>query len=97
MWIRSAYPWLARMPTSRPAGLNPSTSGPAAAPATLPPISRRDETVAVPKSGDVTEDATRAAKAGGWHESSYELKHGLEISESEWPDDVTVPGGLGDD
>lgn len=36
------------------------------------------------------------AAAGGFHESSYELRHGLEISESEWPLDVTVPGALGD-
>lgn len=38
----------------------------------------------------------KAALAGGFHESSYELQHGLQVSESEWPGDVTVPGALGD-
>jgi len=40
--------------------------------------------------------AKAAARAGGFHESSYELQHGLQVSESEWPDDVTVPAPLGD-
>jgi hypothetical protein len=40
--------------------------------------------------------AKQAARAGGFHESSYELQHGLQVSESEWPDDVTVPGALGE-
>jgi len=34
------------------------------------------------------------ARAGGFHESSYELQQGLLVSESEWPDDVTIPGTL---
>jgi hypothetical protein len=38
----------------------------------------------------------QAARAGGFHESSYELQAGLQVSESEWPDDVTVPGKLGE-
>ena len=29
-----------------------------------------------------------AARAGGFHESSYELRLGLEVSESAWPDDA---------
>ena len=29
-------------------------------------------------------------------EGFYELQHGLLISESEWPDDVTIPGALDD-
>lgn len=37
-----------------------------------------------------------AARAGGFHESSYELQHGLQVSESDWPEDVTVPGALGE-
>jgi hypothetical protein len=37
----------------------------------------------------------KAAGAGGFHESSYELQSGLQVSESAWPDDVTVPGKLG--
>ena len=47
--------------------------------------------------GEPTESpAEAAARDGGFHESSYELQHGLQVSESEWPDDVTVPGGLGE-
>ena len=38
----------------------------------------------------------KAARAGGFHESSFELQHGLQVSESEWPDDVTMPGALGE-
>jgi hypothetical protein len=34
---------------------------------------------------------------GGFHESSYELRTGVDIIESDWPDDVTIPGGLDDD
>jgi hypothetical protein len=49
------------------------------------------------ESDDAIEEARRAAeRAGGFHESSYELKTGLEICESEWPDEVTVPGALGE-
>ena len=28
----------------------------------------------------------------GWHESSLDLETGLDAFESEWPDDVTIPG-----
>jgi hypothetical protein len=35
-------------------------------------------------------------RPGGFHESSYELKNGLEVSESEWPEETTVPGRLGE-
>lgn len=41
-------------------------------------------------------DTGEDSRAGGFHESSYELQNGLQITESEWPDDVTVPGSLGD-
>lgn len=36
-----------------------------------------------------------AELAGGFHESSYELRTGMDIVESDWPDDVTIPGALG--
>jgi hypothetical protein len=36
------------------------------------------------------------ARAGGFHESSYELRTGLDMLETEWPDDTTIPGALGD-
>ena len=44
------------------------------------------------REGDADADAD--ARAGGFHESSYELHHGLQVSESDWPDDLTVPGRL---
>ena len=37
-----------------------------------------------------------AQLAGGFHESSYELRTGMDIVESDWPDDVTMPGALDD-
>ena len=45
---------------------------------------------------DAVERAAEAARAGGFHESSYELRNGLEVNESEWPADTTIPGALGD-
>ncbi len=41
-------------------------------------------------------EANEAAAAGGFHESSYELQHGVTITEAAWPDDVTIPGRLAD-
>jgi hypothetical protein len=38
--------------------------------------------------------AEESAPRGGFHESSYELTQGLQITESDWPDDITLPGGL---
>ena len=37
-----------------------------------------------------------AQLAGGFHESSYELRTGMDLVESDWPDDVTIPGALDD-
>lgn len=87
------------MPSSaRPPGLNPRQHTPA-------PPQGKAGAKALPQAGapanaepsreeESAED--KAARAGGFHESSYELQHGLQVSESEWPDDVTVPGALGD-
>jgi hypothetical protein len=82
------------MPAGRPDGLNPrapvvpvlgsGASGQALAPAEVQPENPAETA------------AEEAARAGGFHESSYELQHGLQVSESEWPDDVTVPGALGE-
>ncbi|HET9822155.1 MAG TPA: hypothetical protein VFQ16_10055 [Burkholderiaceae bacterium] len=33
----------------------------------------------------------RAARAGGFHESSYELQTGLDVIESEWPAAAGLP------
>jgi hypothetical protein len=92
MWIRRAANAQARMPSMRQPPLNPGQPGQAA------PQHKADANKPASASASAdeeTEDAA-AARAGGFHESSYELRHGLQISESEWPDDVTVPGGLGE-
>ena len=39
---------------------------------------------------DVDDQRPDAPK--GWHESSLDLETGLDAFESEWPDDVTIPG-----
>lgn len=43
--------------------------------------------VAQPEPDDF-ESAAAAARAGGFHESSYELRLGLEVSESVWSEDL---------
>jgi hypothetical protein len=79
------HPLNPRAPATPP---TPATGGvPAAQPTAAAPLA----------ASPATERDTAAeenARAGGFHESSYELQHGLQISESEWPDDVTVPGAL---
>jgi hypothetical protein len=93
---------MARMPSTRSQPLNPQVTGlagnpvPAGGwpgrwprPAAAPP--RTAEAPPEPQA-----EAAAAARAGGFHESSYELQLGLEVSESEWPDDTTIPGALGE-
>lgn len=82
----------------RPHPLNPRLSAaPAlqAKPVSLPHGPVGVLVKALPVVEDDSEDV-KAARAGGFHESSYELQHGLQVSESEWPDDVTVPAALGE-
>lgn len=91
MFIRARPCAQARMPSMRQPGLNPrlpstparrETARGAPAPTTAPRVSpAHTGAVSVP---------------GGFHESSYELQHGMQITESAWPDDVTVPGRLGE-
>ena len=80
--------------------LSPARSAAAVQPplvATAPSEAAPPETlVPAPVADEDQDSATAAARAGGFHESSYELQHGLQVSESEWPDDVTVPAPLGD-
>ena len=76
------------MPSMRQPALNPRAPGveqarPAAG-------ASRPE----PRAADT--EAVEVATAGGFHESSYELQHGMNITESAWPDDVTLPGRLAD-
>jgi hypothetical protein len=85
MLIRARPNAQARMPSMRQPALNPRA--PSAA------VSR------LATSGSALPAATLAdvaTAAGGFHESSYELQHGLNITESAWPDDVTIPGRLGE-
>jgi hypothetical protein len=84
MFNRPGFVLQARMPSMRPSALNTrrrAAKGEASGQSASPAAQAASE-----------DDAT----AGGFHESSYELRHGLEISESEWPPDVTIPGALGD-
>lgn len=92
---------MARMPPTRSQPLNPQVAGLPIAPprAAVPPVRRTAPAAPAPEppSEDDADDArAEAARAGGFHESSYELKLGLEVSESEWPDDTTIPGRLGE-
>jgi hypothetical protein len=107
MWFRRQPNALARMPSMRPHALNPrQVTGPAAPAKTdsaapklaalaTPAAQGAAALTTAPQSGpDLETPDEAAARAGGFHESSYELQHGLQISESEWPDDVTIPGAL---
>lgn len=76
------------------AALTPRKPAPAPVPAPVP----RTPPAAPPLPAAVADDddaAEAKARAGGFHESSYELKQGLDVSESEWPLDITAPGALG--
>ena len=96
------------MPSQRPATLNPRVAAPLPAAGVAPPAvsaSRVSEGAMTVKRGAKNAAGKPAptgletgadSRAGGFHESSYELQNGLQITESEWPDDVTVPGSLGD-
>ena len=95
------------MPSMRPHPLNPrapiapGSRTSSAAPSVqvskvLAAVSAPAASDAMPGAPEVEGPAAKAARAGGFHESSYELQHGLQVSESEWPDDVTIPGALGE-
>lgn len=76
------------MPSTRSQGLNPRLHAGPAAP-------RKPEAHPAPNTDAAESDDEAEARAGGFHESSYELHHGLQVSESDWPEDVTVPTPLG--
>ena len=96
------------MPSMRPHPLNPRPPAvpapPAAAEGAALPAAQGPQAVPSPPPSapiaappaEEENDSDEVARAGGFHESSYELQHGLQVSESEWPDDVTVPGALGE-
>ena len=83
---------MARMYSTRKrvAGPRPAV---VAAPAVTSPAAQEPPPV---DEGALTQEQREAARAGGFHESSYELKNGLEVRESEWPADTTIPGALGE-
>lgn len=89
MWIRKTQRAQARMPSRRAQRLNPRA--PIAPQQTVAP-----QLPGALAAGQDTSPGEEARRAGGFHESSYELQHGLEVSESEWPPELTVPGALGE-
>ncbi len=90
MWIRPDHPLLARMPSTRP-----QPSAPGGSSVTRKPPEGQDKP-APPVHEPPLSEEEKQKRAGGFHESSYELKTGMDIFESEWPDDVTIPGPLSD-
>ena len=104
MWISRPHALQARMPSMRPFALNPrapvSPSSPISPAAAVGAPNKPPEAATPGVQADPSEamelGAEAAVRDGGFHESSYELQHGLLVSESDWPDDVTVPGSLGE-
>lgn len=102
MWIRRPTLLQARMPSMRPNPSVPRRSTPPAqgstpaAPDAASPHGPAKPASAAPQVVGAGRAEVSTARAGGFHESSYELQSGLQVSESEWPDDVTVPGKLGE-
>jgi hypothetical protein len=84
MWIKPNRLMLARMPSMRP---------PPSAPAPGSVADMRQRKRPQPTTPPLSEEE-EAELAGGFHESSYELRTGMDMFESEWPDDVTIPGTL---
>lgn len=93
MWFKPRPHPLARMPSTRAQPLNPRAPT-SAADAAAPP-SRL--VLALFVSDEEAKARERAVQAGAFHESSYELRTGLEVNESEWPEEVTIPAALGKD
>jgi hypothetical protein len=96
MLIRPPIRVLARMPSTRSQPLNPRVAAmPASAVRAASAAVKVAPQPSAPAALDAQTLAEEAARAGGFHESSYELRSGLEINESEWPPDTTIPGALG--
>lgn len=77
-------PVLVAVPVVAPVPVVVRAPAVALAPAVAPGL----PVVVVAPEVDEFEAAAAAARAGGFHESSYELRLGLEVSESAWPEDV---------
>ena len=94
-----AQPLNPRLGQSAPSAPSPSPPPPppAVAAARMPSPPTRSVPVATPPEPvhDDVDEREEKARAGGFHESSYELKQGLDVTESDWPTEITVPGALG--
>lgn len=81
-------PVLVSVPGAKPAAAPLPVATQAPAVALAPAVAAGQAVVVVAPEVDEFETAAAAARAGGFHESSYELRLGLEVSESVWPDDA---------
>lgn len=80
----------------RPFPLNPQPpaapgSVPAPDIAIVPMVQTSDSSAEVAPMVAGGPPAAAHMRGGGFHESSYELHHGLQVSESEWSEDLMVP------
>jgi hypothetical protein len=94
MWIRPNRLPLARMPSMRPPPTPPTPPAPPAPGSVKDMQQRKGPKPSLPPPLSAEEEPKLA---GGFHESSYELRTGVDIVESDWPDDVTIPGALDDE
>jgi hypothetical protein len=85
-----AVPEPAAAPAPVAAPVEPSPQAPTRQNVSGAPVRMRD----TPPPAGADSAAEESALRGGFHESSYELTQGLQITESDWPDDITLPGGL---
>jgi hypothetical protein len=84
MWTRPAVVLFARMPSMRPQSGAPAVK----------PSARRAAARPLPAESAPEDDGALTPRDGGFHESSYELRTGMDMLETEWPDDTTMPGAL---
>ena len=78
-------------------------SSPSASPSAESRIAwvQRKPAASQPKADPPRPDDTSASDeeelARGFYESSYELRTGMDLIESDWPDDTTLPGLMDED
>jgi hypothetical protein len=100
MWIRPDRVVRARMPSLRDQAPSsprtPSAPAPSARPAApaapTPPAARKGPPAVAEPERDADE-----TRDGGFHESSYELRTGMDMFEADWPEDTTIPGAFDDE
>jgi hypothetical protein len=89
MWIRPNRTVQARMPSMRPL---PAPSPPSLARSRPDAQGPSEPQLPVQRTQPTPDEEARAR--GGFHESSYELRTGMDLLEGDWPDDTTLPGAL---